>query len=174
MRRTASSAVLAVLLAACSSVRETQPGRTATEQLLFSAAADRAADQISLAIPDGTKVFIDPAYVEGTDSKYLLGAVRDRVLRRGGQLMPDRGSADLVLEPRIGAISVDRNTVLYGLPEVGLPIPLTNEVETPELALFKRDTQQGVVKLALTVFDAKSGKLIQPGDPVYGFAYRTD
>ena len=119
-------------------------------------------------------MFIDPAYVEGTDSKYLLGAVRDRVLRRGGQLMPDRASADLVLEPRIGAISVDRNTVLYGVPEVGVPIPLTNEVETPELALFKRDTQQGVVKLALTVFDAKSGKLIQPGDPVYGFAYRTD
>ena len=44
----------------------------------------------------------------------------------------------------------------------------------PELALFKSDTQQGVVKLALTVFDAKSGKLVQPGDPVYGFAYRTD
>jgi len=47
MRRTVSFAVLAALLAACSSVRETQPGRTATEQLLFSAAADRAADQFA-------------------------------------------------------------------------------------------------------------------------------
>lgn len=173
MCRPVSAVAIALLLAACSSVRETQPGRTATEQLLFSTAADRAADKLALAIPDGTKVFVDPAYVEGTDSKYLLGAVRDRILRRGGQLMPDRASADLVIEPRIGAISVDRNTALYGMPEVGVPVPLA-DIETPEIALFKRDTQQGVVKLALTMFDAKSGKLVQPGDPVYGFAYRTD
>lgn len=174
MRREAVSAALTLLLAACSNVRETQPARTATEQLLFSAAADRAADRFVLDIPPGTKVFVDPAYVEGTDSKYLLGAVRDRILRRGGQLMPDRASADLVVEPRIGAISVDRNTTLYGIPEYGVPVPLAGDLTMPEMALFKQDTKQGVVKLALTAFDAKTGKLVQPGDPVYGFARQTD
>ena len=178
MRRTVSSAGLALSLTlslgACSLVRETEPGRTATEQLLFSTAVDRAADALTLNLTAGTKVFVDPAFVEGTDSKYLVGTVRDRILRRGGQLVPDRGGADLVVEPRIGALSVDRNATLYGLPALGLPVPLAGDFKTPELALYKRDRQQGVVKLALTAFDAKTGKLVAQGDPVYGFSHSTE
>lgn len=170
----AAIAALGLLLAACSSTHETEPGRTATEQLLFSTAADRAADRVTLDIPEGTRVFVDPSYVEGTDSKYLLAAVRDRILRRGGRLMPDRKSADLVVEPRIGAMSIDRNTTLYGMPELGVPVPLAGDAKLPAIPVFKRDVQQGVVKLALTAYDAKSGKLVQSGDPAYGFATRKD
>jgi hypothetical protein len=168
------SAALCLFLAACSTQRTTEPGRTATEQMLFSTAAERAADRLAFSLPEGSKVFVDPAYAEGTDSKYLLGTIRDRLLRKGSDLVDDKGKADIVIEPRIGAISVDRDKTLFGIPDFGVPIPLAGQVQMPEIALFKRDTQQGVIKVAATAYDAKTGLLIQSLDPVYGFAHKKE
>lgn len=167
-------AALCLLLTACSTQRGTEPARTATEQLLFSTAAERAADKLAFSLPEGSKVFVDPAYAEGTDSKYLLGTIRDRLLRKGSDLVDDKGKADIVIEPRIGAISVDRDKTLFGIPDFGVPIPLAGQVQMPEIALFKRDTQQGVIKVAATAYDAKTGLLIQSLDPVYGFAHKKE
>ena len=161
-------------LAACSSARESEPGRTATEQLLFSVAAERAVDQLTLDIPVDAKVFVDPAYVEGTDSKYLLSTIRNRVLQRGAALVDGKDRADIVLEPRIGAISVDRGQTLVGTPRFDIPIPAAGDMTFPQLAIFKSDTQQGVIKVAATSYDPKSGKLIQDLDPVYGFSHKTE
>lgn len=161
-------------LVGCSTARESEPGRTATEQLLFSVAAERAANQLALNIPADTKVFVDPAYTEGTDSKYLLSTIRNRVLRRGAALVDSKAEADLVLEPRVGAISIDRGETLVGTPHFGIPIPLAGDLPFPELALYKRDTQQGVIKVAATSYDSKTGKLIQDLSPVYGFSHRSE
>jgi len=62
-------------------------------------------------------------------------------------------------------------------PEPGLllvPIPLAGDLNLPELALFKRDRRQGVVKLALTTYDAKSGALRSSQAPAYAFSHQTD
>lgn len=165
---------IAVSLSACSIARETEPARSATEQLLFSAAMDRVSEALALEIRKETKVFVEEKYVEGTDTKYLLATIRDRVLRAGGRLAPSREAADLVLEPRVGAASLDRKTLLLGIPGFPIPVPLAGPIEFPELALFKRDRQQGVVKLAMTSYDAKTGALHQSTDPVFGFSERTD
>jgi hypothetical protein len=154
-------AVLLLAAGACTQMRESEPGRTATEQLLFSAAAERAADALAVRIPKGSKVFVDPGYIEGTDSKYLLATLRDRILSRGGNLVAAREAADLVIEPRLGANSVDRKATLFGIPSFPVPIPLAGNLNFPELALFKRDRQQGVIKLALTSYDARTGALRQ-------------
>lgn len=164
-------ATLLLVLVGCASRRETDPPRSGAEMLLFSTAADRAADKLTFNLQPGTKVFVDPAYIEGTDSKYVLSAIRDRVLRHGGNLMEDRGNADLIIEPRIGALSVDRDRTLFGTPS--LPMPLIG-VEIPEVAIFKRDYQQGVVKLAATSYDPKTGQMVQSHDPVYAFSSRKD
>ena len=55
----------AALLAGCTTARSTAPVRTASEQLLISAAADRAAEQLSLCIPKGTRIFVDTRYFQG-------------------------------------------------------------------------------------------------------------
>ncbi|MDP4795558.1 MAG: hypothetical protein NWR87_01475 [Rhodospirillales bacterium] len=167
-------AALAVSLAACSFARETQPDHSATEQLLFSAAMDRVGAALALEIPKDSKVFVEDKYAEGTDSKYLVATIRDRVLRSGGMMAATRDGADLVLEPRIGASSIDRKTFLFGIPGFPIPIPLVGPLQFPELALFKRDRQQGVVKLAITSYDAKTGALHQSADPVFSFSQRTD
>jgi len=167
--------LLPLALAACSSVRETEPDHTATEQLLFSTAADRAAAKLALTVPQGGKVFVDAGATDGSpQAKYLLSAIRDQVLRQGGLLVDDKKAADMAVEPRIGAMSVDRNKTLYGIPDYGIPIPLAGQLKTPEIALYKRDTQQGVIKLAVTSYDPKTGALIQAVDPVYGFAQTTE
>jgi hypothetical protein len=162
------------VLGACSTVRESEPGRTATEQLIFSTAIDRVCDQLAIQLPTNSKVFVDATYVEGTDSKYLVASLRDRILRRGGNLVAARDQADLVFEPRVGALSIDRKKTLVGIPAIPIPIPLAGEFTFPELALYKRDRRQGVVKLALTSYDAKSGALRESFNPVYAFSHQTD
>ncbi|MGD1876422.1 MAG: DUF6655 family protein [Kiloniellaceae bacterium] len=165
---------LLLILGACSTLSESEPARTATEQLLFSAAVERVCDKLAVQIPEDSKIFVDASYIEGTDSRYLVATLRDRILRAGGRLVAARDEADLVFEPRIGALSVDRKSTLVGLPSIPLPIPLAGEFELPELALFKRDRQQGVVKLALSTYDARTGALRQSLSPVYGFSQKTD
>jgi hypothetical protein len=163
-----------LVLAACSTPRESEPGRTATEQLLFSVAAERAVDQLALDIPADTKVFVDPAYVEGTDSKYLLSTIRNRVLKHGAALVDNKSQAETVVEPRIGAISVDRGKTLIGTPRFDIPVPLAGDIGFPQLAFYKSDTQQGVIKVAATSYDTRTGKLIQDLEPVYGFSHKTE
>jgi hypothetical protein len=172
--RVLTFAILLLTAGACTQMRESEPGRTATEQLLFSAAAERACDALAVRIPKGSKVFVDPGYIEGTDSKYLVATLRDRILSRGGNLVAARDAADLVIEPRLGADSVDRKATLFGIPSFPVPIPLAGNLNFPELALFKRDRQQGVIKLALTSYDARTGALRQSLAPVYGYSQRTD
>jgi hypothetical protein len=166
--------LLLPLLGACSQLRESQPPRTATEQLLFSSAIDRVCDKLAIELPTGSKVFVDASFIEGTDSKYLVASLRDRILRRGGNLVAARGQADLVFEPRIGALSIDRKESLVGIPSIPIPIPLAGDLNLPELALFKRDRRQGVAKLALTIYDAETGALRSSQEPVFSFSQQTD
>lgn len=172
--RAAATVLLMLALGACSTLRESEPGRTATEQLIFSTAIERVCDELALDLPVGSKVFVDATYVEGTDSKYLVATLRDRILRHGGNLVAARDQADLVFEPRVGALSTDRKKTLVGIPAIPVPIPLAGEFTLPELALFKRDRRQGVVKLALTSYDAKTGALKKSQEPTYAFSHQTE
>jgi hypothetical protein len=69
---------------------------------------------------------------------------------------------------RNGAQSIDHKSFLIGIPSIPVPIPLTGTVQTPELALFKRDNQQGISKVALTIYSAKSGALAHSTGPIFG------
>jgi len=81
--RAAITALLLPFAFGCTAERASAPARTATEQLLLSTAADRAAAQPSLAIPPDTKVFVDRSYFQGYDDGYAVDAVRNQFLRPG-------------------------------------------------------------------------------------------
>lgn len=168
---------MAVMLGACVDLRQTSPARTATEQLLISKAGDRAAEAITLNIPAGAKVFVDPNSFVGVDAKdfdgkYLYSAIRERSLRNGAALMNDKDKADIIIEARAGALSIDEDKFLIGIPAFELPIPLVGAVKTPEVAFFKRAEQQGIAKVGVMAYDAKEGKLIDSVPPTYGYSYR--
>jgi hypothetical protein len=170
----------AFLLAGCTTDRITEPYQTASEQLLVTTAVDHAIDNLKLPIARGSKVYVDPRFFDvdpsGNNvimSRYTIGAVRDLVLRAGGDLVDNRKTADLIVEMRNGGQSIDHKTFLVGLPTIPVPIPLTGTVQTPELALFKRDNQRGISKIALTIYGTKSGALVGSTGPIYGDAHDT-
>jgi hypothetical protein len=162
---------LAATVAACSSSRQTLPDRTATEQLLISTAVDRAANSMVMGIPDGKKVYADTQNFEGYDSKYAIGAIRDSLLKQGLHLTDEKENAEIVLELRAGVISIDKTEDMLGIPSIEIPLP--GQIETPEIALFKKHEQKGVVKIAATAYDAKTGALIDSSGPRYGYSHKT-
>lgn len=164
---------LALAIAACSTRRESNPQRTATEQLLISAAAERAADRVKLDLPPDAKVFVDATNFEGLDGKYAVAAMRERILKLGAGLTADRDKADAVVEIRSGALSIDEQKILVGIPQFDVPIPLAGAVGIPEIALFKKAERKGVAKFAGVGYSAKDGKLTGASGEQYGFSRET-
>ena len=168
--------ILAVLaLGACTTTRETSPQRSATEQLLISTAVDRAVERMDLKIPQGTKVFLDAEQLEGSDGKYAAGAMKDRLLRGGTNLVADRGNADAVVEIRAGAMSVDDKQTLFGIGSFDVPVPLAGQAaKIPEIALYKQKERVGVAKIAAIGYSTAGGKLIESTGPQFGYSHEDE
>ncbi len=165
----------AVALAGCTTSRSTAPLRTASEQLLISAAADRAAAQLSLGIPKGTRIYVDSQYFQGYDQGYAIAAIRTQMLKSGMMVVDDRKEAEAIVQVSSGALSTDQKSLLIGIPQLTVPYyPAGNSVTVPEIALFKQAEEKGVAKFVATGYDAKTGKLLATTDPRYGFAHNTN
>ena len=162
-----------IILAGCTTVKQSDPARTAEEEMLISTAADRAAAELSLQIPTKTKVYIDASNFEGTDSKYAIGAIRASLLLQDIALADDKKSADVIVEIRSGALSTDNKETLVGIPSFSVPIPLASTaLTTPELALYKDAEQKGVAKFAATAYNGgKHVFEIPVQDLKYGFSH---
>jgi hypothetical protein len=167
----------AVWLSACMTERATSPIRSATEQLLISTAADRAAEKLAEQIMPNIKAFLETDLIGVPDASYAALAIRDRFLRRGVQLVDDKSMADAVIEVRIAALSTDESSIFIGTPSLPLPtLPgyTATGVLLPALNLFKRATTQATAKFAATGYDSKTGKLVVATDPQYGFSHKVD
>ena len=165
----------AALLAGCTTARSTAPLRTASEQLLISAAADRAASQLSLGIPKGTRIFVDSQYFQGYDQGYAIASIRAQMLKNGLMVVDDRTKAEAIVQVSSGALSTDQKSLLIGIPQLTVPYyPAGNSVTVPEIALFKQAEEKGVAKFVATGYDAKTGQLLATTDPRYGFAHNTN
>lgn len=157
--------------AGCSNIRESLPERTATEQLLISTAADRAIEKLDVDFAPGTRVWFDVSKFEAYDEGYVIGSLRAHLLTRGAALVPERTTADVVVEVRSGALSINESSNLVGMPAFEIPIPLAGMFELPEIALLKRHEQVGIAKLALSVYDATDGHYIDAVGPAYGLSW---
>jgi hypothetical protein len=168
---TALAALTLLWTNGCTTMRQTDPPRTATEQLLLSTAADRAVEDVTLAQFANKKVFLDPAYFDSYDSKYALGAIRDALSRAGALLMADSKASEITIEARSGALSTDDRTYLLGLPALGIPIPLAGTVTTPEIALYKSSKQYSTAKFALLAYTTQSRGHVFSSGSMVGKAY---
>lgn len=169
-RRLLAVASLA-LLSACATARETSPARTATEQLLVSHAAERAASQFSLALPKGARVFLDTTYFRGEGSEYAASAIREALISRGSTLAHTRDGSDVVVEIRLGALSIDNMQRIVGVPRLTLPISETFTMVTiPELSAYSRRDRTGVAEFSAFAYDTRTGAPIALGARVAGTA----
>lgn len=165
LRTAIMAALLATPVLGCSTERQTDPQRTATEQLLISAAADRAAESLALDIGSVRKAFLETSNFEGFDGKYAIAAIRSSLLRQGAHFVEDKKDADTIIEIRSGALSIDKRATLVGLPSYNLPIPLAGQIQTPEIAIYKKEEQEGIAKFAATAYDVRDGHFIAESTP---------
>lgn len=168
--RIAMLVALALLLAACTTERQTEPQRTATEEMLISSAADRAVGELKLDVR-GKTVFVDASNYKGLDAEYTVAAVRAQMLRNGARLATDRKTADLVIEMRSGGQSIDQKEFLVGIPSFDVPIPLTGSLTIPEIALYSRKEDIGVSKLTVADYGGSNGAFVGSSGPVYGLSH---
>ena len=63
------------------------------------------------------KVLVEEKYLDCVDKAYVLGSVRDRVVRGGAELVTKPEEADIILEVRSGGVGTDMsNTFGMELP----------------------------------------------------------
>lgn len=160
--------------AGCTTQGTSAPARTATEQLLLSTAGDRAVAKASVNFLDGQRVYVDFTYFDSYDAKYAEGEIRDALSRAGALLVPDTKTADIIVEARAGAYSVNTNSTFFGVPSIPLPIPTTSATPiTPQLAFYQKFEQHSYAKIALLAYSNKTRAHIYSSGSLDGQAYDT-
>ena len=156
--------------------RMTDPTRSVGEQLLFSTAIDRALSELDLEAIGrlkGFKVYLSTVYLQTLDQEYLVGSLRDLLLSSGVLVVDDIAQAEMIVEVRSGANSLDSASVTAGIAEdQALPNPVTGApVALPELAFFKKQNNVSLTKVALVAYHADSREHIFSSGTLLGGAY---
>lgn len=159
IRRTLPVALLLTSIG-CSSARTSNTARTATEQVLLSAAIDRSLSNVSFEPLRSQTVFIDEKYLDSVDKGYLMGTLRHRALAAGARLAPTAADADIVIEARSGGIGTDTEESFIGIPSVGVP---GMAISIPDIKLVQRNTQHGTAKIGLVAYNPKTGAAVGLG-----------
>lgn len=161
--------MFALALSACASTTETNPGRTATEQLLVARATDEAVEDLVLPVPPGTRIYVDDTYFRAESAPYAVSAIREAVATAGYPLARTRDEADAIFEIRAGALSMEQMRRVFGIPAVRIPINDTfNVVSLPELSVYSRRDRVGVAEFSGFVYDAKTGRALGAVTPMTG------
>lgn len=142
--------------------------RTATEQLLMSDAVDQAISQIDFQSLRGQKVFLDTLYLHSVkgvgfvNSEYIISSLRQQLTAASCLIQDTRELADIIVEPRVGALGTDGHEVVYGIPQASSltsaasmfsnsPLPAL-----PELSFGKSNAQSGIAKVIVFAYDRES------------------
>ncbi|TVS08167.1 MAG: hypothetical protein EA423_02145 [Phycisphaerales bacterium] len=168
----------ALACAGCSSVRVTDPPRTATEQFMLSTAATEAVNGLSFENLRGRQVWLDDRYFAASESAFVLGQLRARLLLAGVRLVPDRDQCDVIVEVRSGGVGIDRYDSLAGLPPVFITSPIEGAagapLVTPELAIAKNQRQRGFASVAYVAYWRETGDVVAASGPSIGRSTRDD
>jgi hypothetical protein len=172
MRRAAVVILAGLSLTACASTTETNPGRTATEQLLLARASDRAVEGLILPLPAGSSIYVDETYFQGEGARYAVSAIRAALSDAGFRLARGKDEADAVFEIRAGALSLEQMRRVFGIPEMRIPINETfNVVSLPELSIYSHRDRVGVAEFSGFLYEARTGAPLGAVLPMIG-SYR--
>src|SRR5687767_14526866 len=117
---------LLALSSGCSTLRTTDPSRTASEQFLLNEATRRSIEKLSATALRDRIVYVDTSFLlrkENPDTEFLflVSELRARLPEDGARLTNDQAKAQVVVEVRVVAIGIDRLDTLIGLPSIALP-----------------------------------------------------
>ena len=149
------------MLAGCGTTRWSDTQRTATEQLLISDAIDRAVSELDFDTVAGKKVYLDTTPIKQTvDAGYLISTLRQHLLAAGCVVKDKPEEADYTVEVRAGAVGTDRRDLLFGVPAAKIPAvgPMAGAPSSiPEIPLATKTEQHGVAKIAVFVYNRRTG-----------------
>lgn len=152
------------LMAGCG----TTTTRLATEQLLMSDAVDQAISEIHFHHLTGKKVYLDTLFLHSVkgvgfvNSEYIISSLRQQLTAAGCLLQDTRDAAEVIVEPRVGALGTDGHEVVYGIPQTGAinsaaaifsstPMPAI-----PEISFGKSNAQSGIAKIIVFAYDRET------------------
>ncbi len=163
-------ACLLVLAGGCGTTKL----QRATQQMVLSDAVDRAVSQIDFAPLAGRKVFMDTSYirqVKGLDfvnAPYIISSLRHRLTLAGGLLVDNKAEAEIVVEPRVGALGYDGHDVTYGIPPsrlmstAAMLVPNAPQLPPiPEMAVAKRSDEVAIAKLNIFAYERATGSPVR-------------
>lgn len=143
--------------------------RLATEQLLMSNAVDEAIDRIDFSSLQNQTVYLDTSFlkpVEGigfVNSDYIISSLRQKLTTAECRVQEDKENADIIVEPRVGALGTNGHEVTYGIPQTSA-ISTATAVLThtpvlppiPEISFGRSDANSAVAKIIVYAFERES------------------
>lgn len=172
--------VFVLVVGGCSTLRSTDPPRTASEQFLLSEAAARAVKQLQVEALRDRKIYLDDFYFNAPEKGFVLSELRAHLLINGVRLMRTRDDAEVIIEARSGAVGIDRYDYLFGLVSVPLSTnaatgsTFSTTVAIPELPLYKFSKQRGIASIAIIAYWNDTGELFSSSGPYVGRTNRED
>lgn len=159
--------------AGCANTKDTTTSRSAVEQALMSQTARESIETLdSLQALAGMSYKIDDSRLVSADKDVILAQINQELLENGlNQAKGDE--ADLTLMPYADYSAIDQGKYLIGIPSILLPAPGGGQVPLPEIALFKRDRQEGRNSIGLVATKDEDGSLAFSHDPEYAARYYT-
>ncbi len=142
--------------------------RVATEQLLVSNAIDEAVSKIDFSTLTGQRVFIDATYLKAdkaagfVNTNYVISALRQQLTAGGCLIFDSRDEADIIVEPRVGAMGTDGHKVTYGVPKTGglsaaaSVLSGSSVAAIPEISFAQSDAQSGIAKVVVFAYDRQT------------------
>jgi hypothetical protein len=152
-------AALIGLVAGCTSTKQSNTARTATEQLLISNAVDQSLNKVDFAPLAGATVFVEEKYIDCVDKGYIIGSVRHKLLQAGALLAGKPEEADAIIELRSGGVGTDVSSSYLGVPGFTAP----GMIGIPDIKIVTHDTQKAVAKIGIVVYSTKSKRELGEG-----------
>ncbi len=165
----------------CATLRVTQPPETADEQFLLTGAATLAISKISVANLRDRIVYVSFRFINvGTPGHNFLEAdVRSHLLKGGVRLTNNRQKAQIVMEVRCGALGINQENSLIGIPAIAFGnyssgTSFSLPVVLPQISILQNTTQQGYASVAYVAYWRNSGEIVASSGPFVGRTYRHD
>ncbi len=152
-------ALCTALTCGCTTTKQSNTARTATEQLLISNAVDQSLNKIDFSPLAGSAVFVEEKYIDCVDKGYVIGSIRHKLLQAGATLAGKPEEAEAIMEVRSGSVGTDSTSSYVGIPGFTAP----GMIGIPDIKLVTRDSQKAVAKIGIVVYSVKSKRELGEG-----------
>lgn len=156
------TAMLAALILStgCKATRMTTTDRTAVEQALLSKSVEATILSNEIPAGHGTSFQIHKEEYTAADKNLVASRLRAALLKSGyADAATMEGKSDLTIFPNVDFSAIDDSAFFVGVPSIPIPVPPLGAIQTPELALVKKDDQWGRSRIGVTAIETETGEL---------------